>query len=228
MQLYYAKFYSILIYHMKKFNTIVALLFLMIINAQTFKYGVTGNFHQGSIVGVHDRSEGKFGGGVGIFGQWSLVENDIFDSAWLYVMPQLEYSMQGETADANEAKFDKQRFTHDYIAAQVYLKYFFHKGNMKRDFFVFGGPRVEFLIREKREVPAGYDDAYYYLNKDDKVNNIGYGASVGAGLQVSPKIEAFLRYDRGFSKVYTNNDRNHTVNHLLAVGINYYLNENWW
>ena len=42
------------------------------------------------------------------------------------------------------------------------------------------------------------------------------------------KMETFIRYDHGFSKVYPNNNNNFTYNRLLAVGINYYLNENWW
>ncbi len=90
---------------------------------------MTGNFHNGSIVGVHDVYNGAYGGGLGVFAQWSLVENDIFDSAWFYMMPQIEYSMQGEVAKAEEGTFGEQKFHHDYIAMQVYLKWFFHKGN---------------------------------------------------------------------------------------------------
>ena len=210
---------------MKKFNTIVGLFFLTLISGQTFKYGVTGNFHKGSIVGVHDRSRGNFGGGLGIFGQMAIVENDIFDSAWLYVMPQIEYSMQGEHANANERLFKMQRFDHDYVAMQVYLKYFFHKNNYKKDYYVFAGPRIEYLVREKRDVPPGYDLIYYKFNKDDELNKFGYGVSFGAGLKVSDKMEAFIRYDRGFSKVYKNNDINNTYNRLLAIGINYYLGD---
>ena len=89
---------------MKKITSLFALLFLIIINGQTFKYGVTGNFHQGSIVGVHDVSKGNYGGALG----------------------------------------------------------------------------------------------------------------------------GFIRFDRGFSTVYPNNDRNNTYNRLLAVGLNYYLNSNGW
>ena len=98
---------------------------------------------------------------------------------------------------------------------------------MKRDAFVFAGPRVEYLVREDRNVPLQYDIDYFKYNHDDELKKFGYGVSFGAGLKVSQQIEAFIRYDRGFSKVYPNNTRN-TYNRLLAVGINYYLNENWW
>jgi hypothetical protein len=214
---------------MKKFNLIIAIFLIIMVSGQeTFKYGVTGNFHKGSIVGVHDVSKGAYGGGLGIFGEWSLVENDIYDSAWLYLMPQIEYSMQGEIAKAEEDTYGKQQFHHDYVAMQVYLKYFFHQGNMKRDLYVFGGPRIEYLVREDRKVDPAYDFVYFKYNKDNLVKKFGYGVSVGVGLKVSQQFEAFLRYDRGFSKVYPNNTDRNTYNRLLAVGLNYYINENWW
>lgn len=213
---------------MKKINTFIAIFLLISLNAQDFKYGVTGNFHKGSIVGVHDRSLGKFGGSIGVFGQIPLVENDIFDSAWLYLMPQIEYSMQGENAEVKKAVYGLQKYHYDYIAMQVYLKYFFHKGNMKRDVFVFGGPRVEYMVREDRSVDPAYDVIHYKFNLDDEVNKFGYGVSLGAGLKVSPQMEAFIRFDRGFSKVYPNNNRNNTYNRLLAVGLNYYIRDTRW
>ena len=213
---------------MNKLNTFLALFFVLSLSAQTIKYGITGNFHKGSIAGVHDVSKGKFGGGIGAFAEFSLVENDVFDSAWLYLVPQIEYSTQGEIAKAEEEKFGVQKFNQDYLAMQLYLKWFFHKGNMKRDVFLFAGPRIEYLVRQSREVDPAYDAAYYKYNFDDEVSKFGYGVSFGAGMKVSQKVEAFLRYDRGFSKIYPNNDRNNTYNRLLAVGINYYLNENWW
>ncbi len=214
---------------MKKITVLFTLFLLITVNAQEkFKYGITGNFHKGSIVGVHDVSKGAYGGGFGIFGAWSLVENDVFDSAWLYIMPQIEYSMGGEIAKAEEDKFGIQKFHHDYVAMQVYMKYFFHQGNMKRDLFVFAGPRIEYLVREKREVDPAYDLAYFQYNKDNELKKFGYGVSFGLGLKINQHMETFLRYDRGFSTVYPNNDRNNTYNRLLALGINYYINENWW
>lgn len=213
---------------MKKISTFLALFFVLVLSAQTFKYGVTGNFHKGSIVGVHDVSKGKFGGGIGAFAEFSLVENDVFDSAWLYLVPQIEYNMQGENAKAEEEKFGIQKYQYDYVAMQLYLKWFFHKGNMKRDAFLFAGPRIEYMVRQKESVDPAYDLAYFQYNKDDEVKKFGYGVSVGAGMKVAQQVEAFIRYDRGFSKVYPNNDQRNTYNRMLAVGINYYLNENWW
>lgn len=213
---------------MKKLIMMSTVFLVMMVTGQNFKYGVTGNFHRGSIAGVHDRSVGAYGGGIGVFGQWSLVENDVFDSAWLYLMPQLEYSMQGENAEVKKDVYGMQRWHHDYIAMQVYLKWFFHKGNVKQDLYLFGGPRIEYLVRQDKKVDPAYDLVHYKFNLDDEINKFGYGVSIGAGLRVSRQMEAFIRFDRGFSKVYPNNDRNNTYNRLLAVGINYYLNDNWW
>lgn len=213
---------------MRKLFPVVALVLATALQGQTFKYGVTGNFHRGSVAGVHDVSVGKYGGGLGAFAQWSLVENDVFDSAWLYIMPQLEYNMQGENAKAEEEKFGLQKYHYDYVAMQVYLKWFFHKGNMKRDLYLFAGPRIEYMVRKFEQVDPAYDAIYYKYNLDDETKKFGYGVSVGMGLKVSQQMEAFLRFDRGFSKVYPKNDRNNTYNRMLAVGLNYYLNENWW
>ena len=213
---------------MKKINTLIAVFLLIMVNGQKFKYGLTGNFHKGSIVGVHDVSKGAYGGSLGAFAQWSLVENDVFDSAWLYITPQIEYSMQGENAEVNVDRFGVQKYHYDYAAMQVYLKWFFHKGNMRRDVFLFAGPRIEYMVRQKETVDPAYDVIHYKFNLDDEVNKFGYGVSFGAGLKITQQWSAFLRYDRGFSKVYPNNDRNNTYNRLIALGVNYYLNENWW
>ncbi len=208
---------------MQRLGVFILMILFGQLTAQSFKYGVTGNVHKTSITGVHDRSEGKWGGGAGFFVQLPLVENDIYDSAWLYFTPQLEYNMMGELADANSAKFEKQKFNYDYISLTAYIKYFFHKGNMKRDIFVFGGPKVEFLVRDDKKVPAGYDAVYYKFNKDDEVNDFGFGFSAGIGLRINDYLESYFRYDRGFSKVYPNNTSRNTNNQIIAVGVNYYL-----
>lgn len=213
---------------MKKFTILIAFFILTMVSGQEFKYGITGNFHKGSIVGVHDVSTGTYGGSLGFFGQWSLVENDVFDSAWLYITPQIEYHMGGENAKAERDTYGIQKFHHDYVAMQVYLKWFFHQGNMKRDLFLFAGPRIEYLVRQDRKVNPAYDAVYYKYNLDSTVKKFGYGVSFGVGLKVNQKIEAFLRYDRGFSKVYPDNNIRNTYNRMLGLGINYYWKENWW
>ncbi len=213
---------------MKKIPVLFALISGLLLTGQSFKYGLTGNFHRGSVAGVHDRSVGRYGFGLGFFGQWSLVENDIFDSAWLYLTPQIEYSTQGENAVAEKEKFGTQKFHQDYITAQVFIKYFMHKGNMKRDVFFFGGPRVSFLVNDKREVDPAYDAIYYKYNQDSTVSKTNIGVSLGAGIRVSQEAEAFIRWDQGFVNVYPENTRRNTLTRQLSVGVNYYIRKNWW
>lgn len=208
---------------MKKIFLLFLLAITCLVYGQNFKYGVTGNFHKGSIVNVHDYSKGNYGGSLGLFGQWALVENDVFNSAWMYLEPQVEFNMQGERA---KAEGEVQKYDNNYVSAAVYLKYFFHKGNTKRDFFVFAGPRVEYLVSDKKTTTPEYEAGYYQYNLDHNIKNFGYGVSFGAGLTISQQWEAFLRYDRGFSKVYPDNSRN-TYNRLLGIGFNYYINSNW-
>ena len=213
---------------MKKLNIIAALFCLVMISGQKIHYGLTGNFHKTSVVGVHDYSKGIFGGSVGAFVDITLIEGDISDEAWLLLMPQIEYHMGGEIARAEEEKFGVQKYHYDYVAMQLYFKYFFHKGGMKQNLFLFLGPRIEYMVRNDTKVDPNYNLAYYQYNLDETVNKIGFGASVGVGLKLSDKVEAFLRYDRGFSKVYPDNNLRNNYNQMLGIGINYYLSQGRW
>lgn len=200
---------------------VVGILFLFCIgmlSAQSYKMGVTGNIHKSTIVNIHDVSKPSWGGGVGVFAQFALVENDVFDSAWLYLMPQLEFSMQGENAEPPQGK---QQFPNHYIGLPIYIKYFFHKGNMKRDVFLIAGPRLEFLVSHDRKGPEVYP---MFVDQEKKINKFGFGLSVGAGLKLSDNMEAFIRFDRGFSKVYPDYiHKSTTYNRLLGIGVNYYI-----
>jgi len=62
---------------MKRFHLVILLLFGQLAIAQSISMGVTGNIHKSSIANIHDVSKTPWGGGVGIFAEVSLVENDI-------------------------------------------------------------------------------------------------------------------------------------------------------
>ncbi|SEG49856.1 Outer membrane protein beta-barrel domain-containing protein [Halpernia humi] len=206
-----------------RFSLVLFMIMTGILFGQNFKYGVTGNFHKGSIVNVHDISKGVYGGSLGGFAQWALIENDVFNSAYLYLQPEIEFNTQGEVAKANN---EIQRYQNNYVSMAVYFRYFFHQGNMKRDMFLFAGPRIEYLVSNSKSTSLAYEAGYYKYNLDDKINKFGYGVSFGVGVAITRQWEAFMRYDRGFSKIYPNNPRN-TYNRLLGVGINYYITNNW-
>lgn len=209
------------------FTTLSAL-----VAAQTVKFGVTGAVNKGSIVGVHGVSEAGWGGVVGAFTSISLVENDVFDSAWLYLQPQLEFSKQGERGAWDDVMENgKETYDMGYIAVPIYIKYFLTSNGVKKDIFFFAGPKFEYLVFNKvkegnaiQEVTdAGIDPTLFGLGQ--RFNTFGYGISFGAGLRIGTQSEAFLRYDRGFSKVYPDYTHRNTYTRYIALGINYYLTD---
>lgn len=206
----------------------IKMCFAQLNNAQYIKWGITTNFHKGSIVGVHDVSVGKYGYGAGLFADIALDENDVYDSAYLFLEPQVEYSTQGEFAKAEPNVFPTQKYYYNYVAAMLYIKWFFHSGNMRRNTYLFAGPRAEYLVSRKEDVSSAYNAGYYQFNYDATLNKFGYGVSFGAGMRFSRQFEAFIRYDRGFSTVYPDNHLRHTYNRTLCVGLNFNINQNWW
>lgn len=207
---------------MKKTILFLALFLFSFAFAQEIDYGITGNLHKSGVNDVHDVTRAKFGAGAGFFANFPLAQSDIYGQEWLYLMPVAEYSMQGELGRAEESKMGTQRFHADYVAAMLYLKYFFHQGNVRRETFLFAGPRVEYLVRHKKDVSPEYEAAYYKYNLDNNMEKFGYGISLGVGMEINRNLEAFLRYDHGLSKVYTDNPNN-TINRLLGLGVNYYI-----
>ena len=229
---------------MKKLSIILSLLLLGFANAQSVKYGVVANFHKGSTVNIHDRSKGNFGFGIGAFADFALVENDIYDSAWLYFTPQLEFSMEGERAQAwNDNVAAQQRYDNYYVSVPLYIKYFLRNQGYKSDIYFMAGPKLEFLVHNKvdEQQAIDYANARGYSNNpadialgakslsnidlDNKIAKFGYGVSLVAGVRVDDKWNVFLRFDRGLSKVYPDYTKYNTYNRMLAIGINYYIGE---
>ncbi len=215
---------------MKKLFLISTLLLFGFTNAQSIKYGVTGSVHNGSIAGIHGVSKSQFGGSIGAFADFSLVTNDIYDSAWLYFTPQVEMYTIGEKGDWDEDKSGYQKYNNIYLAVPLYIKYFIKNHGYKGDLYIMAGPKLEFLVSDKQEegdavskaTAAGRDPKYFGL--DQKIDSFGYGVSVKVGAKVDQKIEVFIRFDRGLSKVYPDY-RDATYNRFLAVGLSYYLGE---
>lgn len=215
---------------MKKLFLISTLLLFGFTNAQSIKYGVTGSVHNGSIAGIHGVSKSQFGGSIGAFADFSLVTNDIYDSAWLYFTPQVEMYTIGEKGAWDDNKSNYQKYNNIYLAVPLYIKYFIKNHGYKGDLYIMAGPKLEFLVSDKQEegdavskaTAAGRDPKYFGL--DQKIDSFGYGVSVKVGAKVDQKIEVFIRFDRGLSKVYPDY-RDATYNRFLAVGLSYYLGE---
>ena len=90
----------------------------------------------------------------------------------------------------------------------------------KGDIYFMAGPRLEFLVSDKRSGPPSD-----FESQEQKIDSFGYGISVGAGVNVSEKLDVFIRFDRGFSKIYPDYTRDTTFNRMLGIGINYYIGE---
>ncbi|PZU84825.1 MAG: hypothetical protein DI529_10710 [Chryseobacterium sp.] len=214
---------------MKKLIIICSLIVFGSMNAQSIKYGVTGGFHKGSIVGIHNASKGNFGGSVGVFADFSLVPNDIFDSAWLYFTPQLELYTVGERGDWNEDEINYQKYNNLYVGIPLYIKYFLKNHGYKGDIYFMLGPKLEFLASRKESednavkeaIAAGYDPNKFGLGQ--KINNFGYGLSAKVGVKVNDELDVFIRFDRGFSKIYPDYKEQTTYNRFLSIGVSYYI-----
>lgn len=214
---------------MKKLIIIYSLLLFGLTNAQSVKYGLTGSVHKGSIAGIHGVSKGDFGGNIGVFADFSLVTNDVYDSAWLYFTPQLEVYTLGEKADWDEDKRDYQKYSNVYVGVPLYLKYYLRNHGYKGDIYLMFGPKLEFLVSEKTDegnalaeaTAAGFDPNIFGLGQKPK--SFGYGISVKAGAKVSDNVEVFVRFDRGLSKIYPDFKPQATYNRFFALGLSYYL-----
>lgn len=215
---------------MRKLSVICLLLMIGTISAQAIKYGVTGSVHRGSMAGIHNASKANWGGTVGFFADIAIVPNDVYDSAWLYLTPQLEVNTAGERASWDESN-NLQKYNNTYIAVPVYLKYYMRNHGYKGDLYFMVGPKFEFLVSDNtnegdaiaKATAAGYDPAKFGLGF--KPDSFGYGVSAKVGIMVNQKWDVFLRFDRGLSKVYKDYTVANTYNRFLALGLSYYIGE---
>lgn len=216
---------------MKKLILIYCLSLFSIANAQSIKYGVTGSLHRSSMPGIHGVGKPAWGGNIGVFADFSLVPNDIYDSAWLYFTPQLEVYTMGEKGDWNEDKIDYQKYSNVYVGIPLYIKYFLKSQGYKGDLYFMLGPKLEFLASEKTKegtavqdaIAAGKDPKLFGLGQ--RINKFSYGLSVKAGYKVNDLLDVFIRFDRGFAKIYPDYTAQTTYNRFLGLGVSYYLGE---
>lgn len=218
---------------MKKLILIYTLLLFGFVGAQSIKYGVTGSVHKSSMPGIHGVGKPAWGGNVGVFADFALVPNDIYDSAWLYFTPQLEVYTMGEKGDWNEDKINYQKYSNVYVGVPLYIKYYLKNQGYKGDIYFMAGPKLEFLASEKTDegnavneaLAAGKDPKLFGLGQ--RMNKFSYGLSVKAGARVAESLEVFIRFDRGFAKIYPDYTAQTTYNRFLAIGVSYYLGESY-
>lgn len=186
--------------------------------AQEVKYGVTATAHGSLINEMHTYSKPRLGANAGVFASIPLNANQALKPQNKFIQPQLEFSTQGELVKSTE--YGDQKFLNNYITAVVYFKYFFNKGEARSNFFLFAGPKFEYLVSDSKTTTPAYEVALGNSLFDKNINKFGFGLSGGAGYALSSEFEVFLRYDQGLSKVYPDNKGN-TFNDVFGVGLNY-------
>ena len=206
---------------MKKIYLLLTFFLSLPFFSQEFKWGMTGNVHSASIEGIHDFSRGRIAPSVGLFAEIPLetFQRSIYAPLRYYIYPVVEYSMEGEKTILEQGR---QHFNNDYVAFSLYGKFHFYRGYFENFYFMVG-PRVAYNISEKRTGPTN-DEAGYVGLRDDDMHKVNISVSGAFGYVVSDKVEVYLRYDQGLSKVYPHYDAMKTWNRLLGIGVSYYFN----
>ena len=206
---------------MKKIYLILTFFLSLPFFSQEFKWGMTGNVHSASIEGIHDFSRGRIAPSLGFFAEIPLetFQRSIYSPLRYYIFPVLEYSMEGEKTILEQGR---QYYRNDYVAFALYGKFHFYRGFFENFYFMLG-PRFAYNVSENRAGPTN-DEAGYINLRDDDMKKMSISVSGAFGYVVNDKVEAYIRFDQGLTKVYPNYDVMRTWNRLLGVGISYYFN----
>ena len=127
--------------------------------------------------------------------------------------------MEGEKTILEQGR---QYYRNDFVALALYGKFHFYRGFFENFYFMVG-PRVAYNISEKRAGPTNQEAGYTNL-RDDDMKKLNISASSAFGYVVSDKMELYLRYDHGLTKVYPNYTDHKTWNRILGIGVSYYFN----
>ena len=191
-------------------------------------WGISANVHQSNIRGIHWNSKGRIAPSVGVFVSIPLestADRDLYKYGRWILVPQLEYSMDGEL---NKPETGTQKYFADFISLPVYIKYYFAFNKVdEKKFFVQAGPQFGVSIHNKATGPSdansmeNKEHVNYVSHHEANFKKANFGISVGTGYQFSDSWEVFARYDQGFSKVYDNYTLYNTNHYKLGVGLNY-------
>lgn len=205
---------------MKKIVLIFSLLLGTLLYSQEVKWGVTANIHSSSIEGIHDFSRGRIAPSVGLFMEIPLesFQRSIYSPLRYYIYPVVEFSMEGEKTIIEPGR---QYFRNDFVAGTLYGKFHFYRGYWENFYFMIG-PRFAYAVSVNYNGPnVTYESGSL---GDNVTKKWSIGASGALGYVWDDKWEMYIRFDRGFTKVYPNYNMYTTWNRLLGFGVSYYFN----
>lgn len=214
-------YYKIIMGYMKKIYLIFTFFTSLIFYSQEFKWGMTGNIHSSSIEGVHDFSRGRIAPTLGLFAEIPMetFQRSIYAPLRYYIYPVVEFSMEGEKTILEQGR---QYYRNDFVAMALYGKFHLYRGYFENFYFMIG-PRAAYAVSVNFKGPSNEETGYIYLN-DDVTKKWSFAASVALGYVISDKLEMYVRFDQGLTKVYPNYNAHRTWNRLLGLGFSYYFN----
>lgn len=205
---------------MKKLYLVLVLFLSLMTYSQEFKWGMTGNVHSSSIEGIHDFSRGRIAPSLGFFAEIPLesFQRSIYSPLRYYIFPVVEYSMEGEKTILEQGR---QYYRNDFVAVALYGKFHFYRGFFENFYFMVG-PRAAYAVSVDFKGPViNYESGPL---GDDVTKKWSFSASTAFGYVISDRLEMYVRFDQGLTKVYPNYDYRRTWNRLLGIGVSYYFN----
>lgn len=144
----------------------------------------------------------------------ALSENDVFDSADLYLQPFIEVSIPTEMNKYNNLSFQS-------FSGGVNLKKYMILDNYKQNFYFLAGGKTTFVLWQLNDDNR---NSKYHIIKQDFIINAGMGYTINNFL------EAYGMYNYGFKRSYASADLENMIRRSsFAIGLKITLfNDNWW
>ena len=157
---------------MKKIILTVAAVFAFgVASAQDMNFGAKAGINMSNLTGDAE-TDAKIGFQVGAFAEFKISEK-------FAIQPEVMYSALG-------AKDDADNLNMNFIVIPVMAKYF-----VSEKFSLEAGPQVALLMSAK------YGD----VDVKDAFKSTDFGLNLGAGYDVSEKMNVGLRYSMGMSNI---------------------------
>lgn len=142
----------------------------------------------------------------------ALSENDIYDSASLYLQAFVETSLPVKSK-ANPNLFFT---TH---SGGIKLRKYFNARRQKGHFYVIGGGKIDIIELKLLRGDLGK----YDILKND------YVLSAGMGYKIDDRMDVVALYNKGFARVYPSENMGTLFSaHSLSIGFQYSFKYNWW